>query len=306
MGIGIDLGGTAIKGGVVGSDGAITEFMTVPTNRESGYDKVVVKLEAMIRELSKKSGLPEVVGIGIPGIISGNGEMIISCPNLGWQNKTLKADLQERLNISIKLINDATAAAVGEFYFGSAKGKKNVVLLTLGTGVGGGIIINKQIITGAHGVASEIGHMIVGKNFYDCGCGKNGCLETFSSITALIEYVKMSIREGDNSSLKQTKEINGKLIFEAAQKHDALAVKAIDRMCYYLGIAISNLNDILDPELFVIGGGLSQAGDFLLDKIIAATENQLTYRGYAKPEIVLATLGNDAGIIGASKIKKND
>lgn len=303
MGIGIDLGGTAIKGGLVSDCGTIVQTLEFPTSRESGYEEIVEKLSQMIGALLEASPQTQAVGIGIPGIISADSEIVLSCPNLGWKNKPLKADLEKKLNHSVHLINDANAAALGEFTYGSGSGCQSMVMLTLGTGIGGGLIINNQIITGAHGVASEIGHMIVGENFYNCECGKNGCLETFSSATALIKYVENQIRNGVHSSLEEGSALNGAIIFEAAQNNDPLAIEAVDRMCHYLGLAISNMNDLLDPELFIIGGGLSAAGDFLLEKIQDAASRFLTYPDVASPKIVMAGLGNRAGIIGAAGLK---
>lgn len=302
MKIGIDIGGTTIKGGLVDQSGMIIKALSITTNLEQGYDQIVCDLVDLIKELLGKINKVAEIGIGVPGIVSENGEMILSCPNLYWENRPLKADLEKHLRLSVYLINDATAAALGEMLFGCGIGRKSIVVLTLGTGVGGGILINNQIITGAHGLASEIGHMFVGDNFYDCNCGKNGCLETFSSATALIKYCQMKLKDNDQSILNDYENLDGAIIFKAAQNHDRLASQAVNRMCYYLGIAISNINDLLDPELFIIGGGLSAAGSFLLEKIKKETGKQLTYPDIAKPQIVLATLGNEAGILGASQL----
>ncbi|WKY42905.1 ROK family protein [Eubacteriaceae bacterium ES2] len=303
MGIGIDLGGTAIKGGIVSDDGKIIETLEYPTVPESGYKNIVRKISHMISELLDISESVNEVGIGIPGIVDANSERILSCPNLGWKNKNFKFDLEKKLSVKVNLINDATAAAMGEFSYGSGVGAGSMIMLTLGTGIGGGIIINDQIISGVHGVASEIGHMIVGENFYDCECGKNGCLETFSSVTALKKYIDRQLQNGVHSSLRQYSNINGEIIFNEAQKNDHLAHEAVDRMCHYLGMAISNLNDVLDPNIFVIGGGLSASGDFLLNRITEALYKFLTYKDLVKPKLVLASLGNEAGLIGAGSLK---
>ena len=200
------------------------------------------------------------------------------------------------------LVNDATAACIAEAAFGSTRGRSSSVLLTLGTGVGGGVIINDRIISGVHGVASEIGHMIMEENFYDCNCGKNGCLETFASATALIRYCQKQIDDGVESELKKDNSYDAKQIFDAAKAGDALALAAVNRLANYLGWAIANVNDLLDPGIFVIGGGLSGAGAFLLERIQTETKSRLTYPQYASPEIVLATFGNEAGMIGAANL----
>ncbi len=304
MQIGIDVGGTSIKGGIVDASGVIVESLSIASNWAQGYHQVVSDLSNLIQSLSyKKKGVKEI-GLGIPGIVSEDGQMVLSCPNLYWKNRPLKADLEKNLGLTVYLINDATAAALGEMRFGSGVGKKTMVMLTLGTGIGGGIVINNQIIRGVHGVASEIGHMLVGENFYDCSCGKNGCLETFSSVTALINYCQMRLEKESESDLQKYDLLDGAIIFKEAKNGDCLANEAVDRMCYYLGIGLSNINDLIDPDLFILGGGLSAAGTFLLDKVRAATQKCLTYPRLAKPQIVLASLGNQAGIIGASQLSK--
>lgn len=178
MGIGIDLGGTAIKGGIVDQLGVIQEERMLRTQSQLGYAQVLDDLVLLIKELQQLSPAETAVGIGIPGILSGDGTTVVSCPNLNWQNRALKQDLERLLTLEVLLVNDATAACIAEAAFGSTRGRSSSVMLTLGTGVGGGVIINDRVISGAHGVASEIGHMIMAENFYNCNCGKNGCLET--------------------------------------------------------------------------------------------------------------------------------
>jgi glucokinase len=175
-------------------------------------------------------------------------------------------------------------------------------MLTLGTGVGGGVIINDRVISGAHGVASEVGHMIMEENFYNCNCGKNGCLETFASATALIRYCQKQLAEGVESDLQADGDFDARRIFEAAKAGDSLALTAVNRLARYLGWAIANISDLVDPEIFCIGGGLSEAGDFLLERIRAETKCRLTYPRFAMPEIVLATFRNEAGMIGAANL----
>ncbi len=302
MQIGIDVGGTAIKAGIVDESGEIIRTLSIPSNWVQGYHQVLSDLTKLVQNLLDERPELAEIGIGIPGIVSEGGDMVLTCPNLYWKNRPLKADLEKELGLKVYMINDATAAALGEMRFGSGVGKKTVVMLTLGTGIGGGVLINNQIISGLHGVASEIGHMLVGENFYDCSCGKNGCLETFSSVTALINYCQMRLEKKDQSRLQKYEALDGAIIFKEAENGDCLANDAVNRMSHYLGIALSNINDLIDPELFIIGGGLSAAGPFLCDKIKAATKKHLTFPQIAKPEIVLASLGNQAGIIGASQL----
>lgn len=304
MGIGIDLGGSAIKGGIVDNRGVIQEERNKKTRTHMGYDQVLDDLGLLIKELHQLSPEETVVGIGIPGILSPDGGTIVSCPNLNWENQPLKKDLETRLGLEIRLVNDATAACIAEAAFGSTRGEKNSVMLTLGTGVGGGMIINDRVIFGAHGVASEVGHMIMEENFYNCNCGKNGCLETFASATALIRYCQKQLDDGMDSTLRNMNSFDAREIFGAAKAGDALALAAVNRLARYLGWAIANINDLIDPEVFTIGGGLSGAGDFLLGKIIAETKSRLTYPAYAIPEIVLARFRNEAGMIGAAHLSR--
>ncbi|MEO1814277.1 MAG: ROK family protein [Acetobacterium sp.] len=302
MGIGIDLGGTAIKGGIVDHLGVIQEERMVETQSQLGYGQVLNDLVLLIKELHRLAPTEKTVGVGIPGILSADGTTVVSCPNLFWKNKPLKQDLERALSLEVLLVNDATAACIAEAAFGSTRGRSSSVMLTLGTGVGGGVIINDQVISGAHGVASEVGHMIMEANFYDCGCGKNGCLETFASATALIRYCRKQLAEGAESDLKAAENFDARRIFEAAKAGDSLALAAVNRLARYLGWAIANISDLIDPEIFAIGGGVSSAGEFLLERIKTETKSHLTYPDYAMPEIVLATFRNESGMIGAANL----
>jgi len=302
MGIGIDLGGTTIKGGIVNSKGQILEERFKMTLSHRGYKAVLDDLVKLIQDLSKIFPGEEQVGIGIPGVLSCDGSTIVSSPNLHWKNMTLKNDLEVRLKLSVLLVNDATAACIAEAAFGSIFGKANAMMITLGTGVGGGLILGHKIITGSHGVATEVGHMFMEENFYNCGCGKNGCLETFASATALVRYCDLRLGQGIHSALEKADILNAKIIMDEAQAGDLLALEAVDRLAKYLGMAISNISDIVDPEIYVIGGGLSYNGNFLLEKIRLSTKKYLTYPDFAVPDIVLARFKNEAGIIGAANL----
>ncbi|MDO9493905.1 ROK family protein [Acetobacterium sp.] len=304
MGIGIDIGGTAIKGGIVDHNGVILEERMVNTQNQMGYAQVLSDLVLLIKELHHFSPEETTVGIGIPGILSADGATVVSCPNLNWKNRPLKKDLEKELSLEVLLVNDATAACIAEAAFGSTRGRSSSVMLTLGTGVGGGVIINDRVISGAHGVASEVGHMIMAENFYNCNCGKNGCLETFASATALIRYCHKRLAEGVESDLKTSENFDARRIFEAAKAGDSLALAAVNRLARYLGWAIANISDLIDPEIFTIGGGLSGAGEFLLERIKAETKSRLTYPASAMPEIVLASFRNDAGVVGAANLSR--
>lgn len=315
MYIGVDLGGTKIKIGIVNEEGEIVRNGIIDTD-PSHDDKVIMRdMTAEIDRLIKQEGLQlkdiKSIGIGVPGLVDYEKGNIIYCTNLSWYNIEAVSYLKKHFNIPVYIENDATVAAYAESLFGSTKGARDSVFLTIGTGIGGGIIINKQIIRGAHGAGSEIGHMVIGENFYDCNCGRNGCFETLASATAMIKYAshKMNIDYPD-SSLKKIFVENGSLeakdIFNQAVLGDVLAVETVNRTAKYMAIGIVNIYNILDPEIIAIGGGVSKAGDNFFDlirnnvkKMTLVDSESIDYG-----KIVRAELGNDAGIIGAAFLSK--
>ncbi|MEG0377481.1 MAG: ROK family protein [Eubacterium sp.] len=315
MKIGIDVGGTNLAAGLVNDCGEIIFKEQCRTKADEGYEAVVSRITALAKSLIHSfneqnaftSESLKNVGIGIPGIISKDGKIVVSCPNLFWQNKPLKADLEEALLFPVHLSNDATVAGIAENRFGSTKGYDNAVMFTLGTGVGGAVILDGKVINGAHGVASEFGHMFVGKNDYDCNCGKNGCLETFSSATAIIRLARKLVIEGQKTDILDRAEgclntIDAEMVINAAKAGDRVGVLCFNSLIEHLSIAIANIGDILDPEIVTIGGGVANAGDFLRTRLMEAVYPKMTFKQIAVPEIVLATLKNDAGIVGAACI----
>jgi glucokinase len=313
--IGVDLGGTKIKVGIVNEEGQILSSGLIDTD-PSHDDKIIMRdMTNEIERLIKQEGLQtqdiKSIGIGVPGIVDYNKGSIIYCTNLSWYNVEAVSYLKEHFKIPVYIENDATVAAYAESLFGSTKEAKDSVFLTIGTGIGGGIIINKQIIRGAHGAGSEIGHMVIGENFYDCNCGRNGCFETLASATAMIKYAlhKMDTDYPD-SSLKKILAVNGQLeakdIFDQSELGDALAIETVHRTAKYMAIGIANIYNILDPEIIAIGGGVSKAGDSFFDMIRSKVKKMtLISNGsidYGK--IVRAKLGNDAGIVGAAFLSK--
>ncbi len=313
MNIGIDIGGTNIGAGLLDENLNIVYKREIPTNKDKGYDfiesQIIMIIEDMISRASELNEEIDSIGIGIPGIADVTGDKVIYCTNLNWKNVPLGKNLKDKFNIPIYIENDATVAGIAESALGVTRGYSNSVFITIGTGVGGGIIINHKVYTGNHGIGSEIGHMIVGENFYDCNCENNGCLETFASSTAIQKYVINEIEKGyrDTILVEKTKDINEidtKLIFESAKLGDELSNRAVDRMVKYLTIGIGNIINIIDPDIIAIGGGVAKAGDFLLDKIKALLPKYILFKELSYAEIKLAKLGNDAGIIGAAMLKK--
>ncbi|MFW5648192.1 MAG: ROK family protein [Candidatus Alkaliphilus sp. MAG34] len=310
--IGIDLGATEIKTGIVSKDGRIINKSTAHTPINGGVDSIVDSIDMLITELLKtdnKTIQPvKGIGIGIPGVCNDEG-LVYYAPNLFWNNVPLGDLLREKTSFPIFVENDATMAVLGEATYGAAKGVSNCVLITLGTGIGGGIIINGDVYSGSHGIGSEIGHMIVGENFYNCNCGNNGCLETFSSATALIKYTEKLLSDYDNSlileKINDIKGLDAKLIFDCAKEGDFVANKTVDRLVKYLAIGIGNIINILDPEMVIMGGGISKAGNYLIDKLNREVPKNIWLKSMNLTEIVSAGLGNDAGIMGSAVYAKS-
>lgn len=311
MYIGVDLGGTNIAVGLVDENSVLKYHKSTPTRAERGSKEVIKDIIGLINETIRDYGICKehikAIGIGVPGIADPTSGEVIYCVNLGWINIPLKETLETELNVPVFVDNDATVAGLAEYKIGAMKDCESGVFITLGTGVGGGIVINGRVRSGFNGVGAEIGHMIVGENFYDCNCGRNGCLETFASSTALIKYTRKLINEGKETSIvKKVKgnleEVNGRVIFEAAIEGDYVANKAVDRLVKYLAIGITNIINILDPETIALGGGLSGAGEFLLEKVQMEVEAVRYMKMMPIGKIVLATLGNEAGIIGAAAL----
>ena len=308
--IGVDLGGTFIKVGLIDFKGNILSMNSRLTRAERGPVSIIRTMAEQIKELAAAQGIGiediHSVGIGVPGLVEYDAGRVVYCSNLSWKNVELGKELNSMLGKSVYVENDATAAGLGESLFGSTKGADNSVLLTLGTGIGSGIIINRSIYRGSHGAGSEIGHMIIGENFYDCNCGNNGCFETFASATAVIRHVQYRIKvDGIKTSILETAEnkaenITAEIIFDEAKRGDALALEAVDRMCRYLAIGILNIYNIFDPDIIALGGGVSNSGSFLLEHVKKKVDAMIFTKDVKYGEIVLAALGNDAGIIGSA------
>lgn len=311
--LGIDLGGTNIKAGIVDHWGNLITSDQIATESTCGLEQVICNITAvsnnLIHEAEKRKLKIKAVGIGVPGPVEDG--VIIRCVNLGWIEVPITQILQEALALPVSAGNDANMAAMAELEAGALAGAQVGIALTIGTGIGAGIVVNGRLQTGYHRIGGELGHMIVGENFYSCHCGRNGCVETFSSAPAMISYTKKLIMEGADSRLRhlffdQGEEINTAEIMKAAKEGDAVALKAVDRAALYLGKCIMNVVAVLDPEKIVIGGGVSQAGEWFLDKIRTAANHERYFREIPLPEITFAKFGNEAGIIGAAILAKNN
>lgn len=314
MRIGVDLGGTNIKVGAVDEKGSILGKSVRPTLVDQGADGIIQDIIKQIEELLEKLHIKkeeiQSIGIGVPGLVKKGTGQVIYLPNLFLKDVALGQRIEEDFHISTFVSNDAAAAALGEKIAGSTQGISNSVFITLGTGVGGGVIINDQVYSGGHGWGAEIGHIYVGENFYDCNCGNNGCLETFASATAMITYVKKRWGEGVKNTLILEKvqgdleRIDAKVIVDSAKEGDPLALEVMNRFIRYLAIAIVNLYNILDPKRIAIGGGISKAGDFILTPLREEVNKRVFTKEVSYGDIVLAELGNDAGMIGAAFLEQ--
>ncbi len=310
MRVGIDVGGTTIKAGLVNEEGMILRQSAIETKVGRDYRLIIADMVAQIEDLLVVGGCKrealKSIGIGIPGLADYKTGNVIYCTNLLWTDIPLGSTLQAHFNMPVFLENDATVAGLAESVRGSTKGFENSVFLTLGTGIGSGIIIGGRPYSGSHSAGSELGHMIVGENFYTCNCGNNGCLETFASATAIIKYAVHRIeKDGIRSSILdkaagKTENINAKAIFDAAKEGDSLGLETVNRMVKYLAIGIINIMNILDPDIIAIGGGVSKAGDYLTGLLKEQVQKMQFTCNVKYGDIVLAELGNEAGIIGAA------
>ncbi|MCR5428803.1 MAG: ROK family glucokinase [Lachnospiraceae bacterium] len=301
---GVDIGGTTVKLGLFTEDGSILEKWEIPSRTENHGVNVPTDIaEAILSKLSER-GIDKAdvlgVGLGVPGPITPDGT-VMKCANLKWDIFNVNEKMSSLTGLKCIAANDANVAALGELWKGGAQGCRSIVFITLGTGVGGGIVIDGKIVHGIHGGGGEIGHIVVNPNETElCGCGCRGHLEQYASATGVVRLVKKALAETDEaSSLRGSESITAKDIFDAAKAGDKLAAKAVDTMCRYLAQALSGVGATVDPEAYVIGGGVARAGSIITDTVKRYfDENNLNV--LRNREFRLATLGNDAGMYGAA------
>lgn len=303
---GVDVGGTTIKMGLFDINGNVLDKWEIPTRTENGGKNILPDIAESIREkmAEKKIAKEEVagVGVGVPGPVDGAG-IVHKAVNLGWDRFNLKEELTDLLEgMRVEGGNDANVAALGEMWKGGGQGHKNLVAVTLGTGVGGGIIINGEIMTGATGAGGEIGHIHVEDNETEsCGCGNYGCLEEYASATGITRLANRALQASDKESVLRTGEVSAKTVFDAVKAGDELAIEIAEKFGEYLGKGLGVIAGVVNPEIFVIGGGVSKAGEVLFDYIRPPFEATV-FHGCRDAVFALATLGNDAGIYGAAKM----
>ena len=303
---GVDVGGTTVKMGLFQEDGVLKDKWEIVTRKENAGENILPDIAASINAKLEETKIEKAniigIGIGIPAPIGEDG-IVQNTANLGWGYKEVKRELEELTGFTVATGNDANVAALGEMWLGGGKGHKNMIMVTLGTGVGGGIIIDGKCLVGGHGAGGEIGHLCVNYEETDhCGCGNQGCLEQYASATGIARLAKKRLAKDDKPSMLRSKEDNtAKDVFDAVKAGDEVADEIAVEFGNYLGHALANLAAACDPTVFVIGGGVSKAGEVLL-KYIEKPYMERAFFADKDTQFTLATLGNDAGICGAAKL----
>ena len=302
---GVDVGGTTVKSGLFDIEGNLLDKWEIPTRREDKGSHILEDVADSIKAKMTEKGIQKEevkgVGIGTPGPVNDEG-VVLKAVNLGWDVVNVSQTLSELIDLPVKAGNDANVAALGEMWKGGGQGYKNLVAVTLGTGVGGGIILNGKILTGANGSAGEIGHIHVQDDEPEtCGCGNHGCLEMYASATGIVRLTERRLAQDDMPSTLREGEISAKTVFDAVKAGDTLAIEVAKVFGEYLGKALASIAGVIDPEIFVIGGGVCKAGEVLFDYICPAYEKSV-FHACRGVKFALATLGNDAGIYGAARM----
>ena len=303
---GIDVGGTTVKMGLFSKDGQLLDKWEIKTRIKEGGDFIIPDIAHSILTKMKEKNIDKSnvlgVGVGVPGPVINN-TTVIECVNLGWGKKNVSLELGDLLDVEVLLGNDANVAALGEMWLGAGRGNDSIFMVTLGTGVGGGVVVDGKSITGSHGTAGEIGHITV--NYEEtlmCNCGKAGCLEQYASATGITRLGNKLLLESDEpSSLREFEDLSSKVIFDLAKEGDKLALDLVDEFGRYLGIALSYVASLIDPQIFVIGGGVSKAGNIIID-VTSKHYKNFVMKSIKETEFILATLGNDAGTYGSARM----
>lgn len=302
---GVDLGGTTVKMGLFHVNGELLQKWEIPTRTENEGEAILSDIAAAILSKMEEQGIDKTdvhgIGIGIPAAVKEDG-VVKETSNLGWHYKEVKRELEEYTGLPVRTGNDANVAALGEMWKGGGVGHRNLVMVTLGTGVGGGVIIDGHILVGVSGAGAEIGHLTVNEaETQACGCGRKGCLEQYASATGIVRMAKKVLAENAKETVLCAENVTAKDVFDAVKAGDAVAMEIAEDFGRYLGYALANLAVVVDPGVFVIGGGVSKAGQILLQYIEKYYLERALWEN-AKVKFVLAKLGNDAGIYGAAKL----
>lgn len=308
-GFGIDLGGTTCKLGLFQVDGTLMEKWEIPTDTRENGKNVLPDIAASVEEKIRQHHISREqiigAGIGVPGAVNNEG-VVNRCINLGWGIVPVSKELSSLLSVPVYTANDANVAALGEAWKGSGNSYSSIAMITLGTGIGGGVVLDGQIINGFHGAAGELGHIVVNPEEQDaCNCGNHGCIEQYASATGIVRQARKQLAESSvDSVLRKEQDISAKSVFDAAKAGDVLAKKIAEEVCDMLGRVIGTICNVINPEAVIIGGGVSRAGDILLELVQEGFRNSV-FHASRDTVIRLASLGNDAGIYGAMKLLLN-
>ena len=305
-GFGVDLGGTTVKIAFFDETGLMLAKWEIPTVTANGGSQILPDIAASVLQFMEQKAIPSQsiigVGIGVPGPVSNKG-VVNKCINLGWGVFNIAEELSSLTGFPVKAGNDANVAALGEYWKGGGQGCDNMIFVTLGTGVGGGIVVEGKLLHGAHGSGAEIGHMVLNRDeTVPCNCGKYGCVEQYCSATGIVSLATKALAASDEVTALRTNEaITCKYIFDCAKAGDPMANRVLDQYYRYMGEFLGNLCDVVDPDAVVLGGGVSKAGQVLLDGIRPYFD-QYVFHAARGARFALASLGNDAGAYGAFKL----
>ena len=306
---GVDIGGTTVKLGCFTLEGAILDKWEIVSHTEEEGRAILPDISDSISQKIEEHRWNKAdiigIGVGVPAPVTNDG-VVKGSANLGWKYKEVKRELEALTGLKVKVENDANVAALGEMWKGGGQGETNLVMVTLGTGVGGGILVDGKILTGAHGAGGEIGHICVNYNETEvCGCGNRGCLEQYASATGIVRLARRRLKTTDKETILRCDGVTAKSVFDAVKAGDKVAIEIAEEFGRYLGWGLANLAAVTDPAMIVIGGGVSKAGDILLSFV------EKPYREHAffsnkRIKFGLATLGNEAGICGSAKLILDD
>lgn len=301
---GVDVGGTTVKIGLFDKEGCVLDKWEIPTNKENDGASILPDVAKSLQQKMKEKGIGEDdlagIGVGAPGAVDDEGTLVGGAVNIGWKPFNIPKVLNAYINVPVKAANDANAAAFGEMWQGGGKGYTSMVAVTLGTGVGGGIIINGNILTGATGAGGEIGHIHIEDNeTEECGCKNKGCLEQYASATGIVRLAKRRLAKDDKPSVLREGTLSAKSVFDAVKAGDEVAMEIAGQFGEYLEKGLAAVAGVVNPEVFVIGGGVSKAGEILIS-YVEPWFQKYAFQQCRGAKFALAKLGNDAGIFGAA------
>ncbi len=305
-GFGVDVGGTTCKLGFFKTDGTLLDKWEIVTDTSNNGANILKDITDAIYEKMAENNITkddvQGIGVGVPGAVTPDG-VVNRCVNLGWGVVPIEKDLAEISGMKVRAANDANIAALGEAWMGGGKGCDSVVMVTLGTGIGGGIVINNQIITGHHGAAGEIGHIVVNPDeILECNCGNHGCIEQYASATGIVRLAKRHMDRSQKASpIRDIADLTAKDVFDYAKKKDELSVEIVETVCGLLGKLIAKICNVVNPEIVLIGGGVSKAGNIIIENMMEDFTSEM-FHASKDTKIALATLGNDAGIYGGLRL----